>query len=61
MDSFCKAFNHGNVNIGFNQRGRKEIGMGKIRAEGCEKGGYEEEGKGYVSGVGGGVWDIVKF
>ena len=48
MDSVCKAFNHGNVNICFNLRGRKEIGMwmGKIRAEGCEKGGYEEERKG---------------
>ena len=45
MDSVCKAFNHGNVNICFNQRGRKEIGMGKIRAEGREKGGCEEEGK----------------
>ena len=45
MDSVCKAINHGNVNICFNQRGRKEIGMGKIRAEGREKGGCEEEGK----------------
>ena len=49
MDSVCKAFNHGNVNICFNHGvGKRKIGMwmGEIRGEGCEKGGYEKEGKG---------------